>query len=251
MNDKIYPAIYESSTSNRYLYSDSCNYYHLESNIWCVADEIDKRSALTDKNITHEYLKNTWGSVESKEHAEFIVEMAENAGFELFATFNHDHDHFFISESELVFTYGKPAIDSTDKQITIPLPPKSKPNFSDLPKHFDCVCNKCGGKCCTGQCDNKELSDWPQVGDEICWSNGKRKGELKSMCDGWAWVKDDSGEFISLMAKYIKKPKSPQDLLIEELQTKLCENNAVDNYILACDIINGDIEGLEYNGSEK
>lgn len=95
---------------------------------------------------------------------------------------------------------------------------------------------------------NNESEDWPQVGDEVCWSNGKRKGELKSICEGWAWIKDDSGEFVSLMVKYIKKPKSKEDLLIEELQTKLIKSSAVDSWMLATDILNGKIKGLTYKG---
>ncbi len=62
------------------------------------------------------------------------------------------------------------------------------------------------------------------------------------------YLVDIGGVYNTFKVEELKKPKSKQELLIEELQTKLCDNNAVDNYILACDIINGEIEGLSYEG---
>lgn len=55
-------------------------------------------------------------------------------------------------------------------------------------------------------------------------------------------------EVSSIITECIKQPKSKEDLLIEELQAKLIKNNAVDNWILAANIISGDIEGLIYKG---
>ena len=214
-----YPAFYESNSHHQVVlaYSPSLA-LHTDGEFKGEASE--RYDVSRAANITHEYLKETWGVVESKEHAEFIVELAENAGFKFFDVGN-SRKFFYFNSSEILFSEFKRFIPSVDtrKEITIPLPPKTK--------------------------------EWtPEVGDEVCWSNWKRKGELKSICDGWAWIKDDSGEFISLMAKYIKKPKSAQELKIEELQTKLCENNAVDNYILACDIVMGNIEGLSYDRAD-
>lgn len=153
------------------------------------------------KNITHEYLQNTYGEVESPEHAEFIIELAKNEGLwvyvdspkinRAFFTFNESSGLFFY-DSEEDINKGR------CKKITIPLPPKA---------------------------DRKESSEWPQVGDEVCWSNGKRKGELKSICDGWAWIKDDGGEFVSLMAKFIKKPKTPEEKLRDDILD--CDNFAI------------------------
>ena len=86
-------------------------------------------SELKYKNITREYLSNTWGVVESKEHAEFIIELAKLHGFSVFMPIG-SVNHFIIKDGLSFHNCGK--IKSTDlKQITIPLPPKAKADFSN------------------------------------------------------------------------------------------------------------------------
>ena len=182
----------------------------------------DKQRAATDlylenafKDITREYLSNTWGVVESKEHAEFIIELAVNCGFEQRTGLEKAYPCYFCLDKDEVYFFSQKHNASNDgeKQITISLPPKTK--------------------------------EWPQVGDEVLTSD--EIGVVKSPQDskGFYAVLID-GELSLLHNTEFEKPKSKQELLIEDLQTKLCNNNAVDNYILACDIINGEIEGLSY-----
>ena len=92
--------------------------------------------------------------------------------------------------------------------------------------------------------------EWPQVGDEVCWSNGCYNGVVKARHWNDLWVMESDGEFSTLYIDDVSKPKTPEDLLIEELQTKLVKNNAVDNWMLAANIISGDIEGLTYNSKD-
>lgn len=196
---------------------------------------------------TKDSLKNTWGIVESKEHAEYIIELAKGAGFEFTGGDKKEGMFFNFYQGELLAFWSDKhaANDNNEKQITIPLPPKDKaekPDLSKPPKHFDCVCNKCGGKCCIGNCDK-----WPKVGDRVRWDKNDYSGTVKAVSEGKAWCKLDSGLYHTINFDRLKKPKTEQELKIEELQTKLCNNNAVDNYILACDIINGEIKGLSYN----
>jgi hypothetical protein len=89
-------------------------------------------------DITHEYLSNTWGVVESKEHAEFIIELAELHGFAC-GEYDADIDAcFYTSNDALDFTTSfDVASNGGESRITIPLPPKTK----------DCS---------------------PEVGDEVC-----------------------------------------------------------------------------------
>lgn len=196
---------------------------------------------------TKEDLMNTWGVVESKEHAEYIVEVAGLHGFEvgidprkaMCFEFSVDSVNFYEIPSD-VFAYNEES-----KQITIPLPPKDKaekPDFSKPPKHFDCVCNKCGGKCCIGNCD-----EWPKVGGEAL-TISDRIVDVLAVNGGVAWVKyrGDAEHYATLLISDLKKPKSKQDLLIEELHQKLLANNCSDEYLLACDIVQGKIEGLSY-----
>ena len=213
-------------------YSDGCGMCFRSDN-WSGGLRVDYNESAF-KNITPEYLANTYGEVVSPEHAEFIIELAENAGFELARQSKHLGNFFSFDVKGFCFLDTEIIASQYCKKITIPLPPKAEskkwtPDFyelGELPKHFDCVCSKCGGKCCTGRCDKQESSEWPQIGDEVCWSNGKRKGELKSICDGWAWIKDDGGEFVSLMAKFIKKPKTPEEKLRDDIQSIIFKRHA-------------------------
>ncbi len=96
---------------------------------------------------------------------------------------------------------------------------------------------------------NNEIENqktWPQVGDSVTVFGQQGVLVLPSDANGMYVVESNGRYFIPKLID-MTKPKSKQDLLIEELQSKLINNNAVDNYILACDIINGDIDGLIYN----
>ena len=88
-------------------------------------------------NSTHEYLSNTWGVVESKEHAEFIIELAELYGVDVFRDNMINEAKFFsiTHRRALFFWDDRECVDSSRKKITIPLPPKAK--------------------------------EWPQVGDKV------------------------------------------------------------------------------------
>ena len=183
-------------------------------------------------DITKKYLSNTWGKVESKEHAEFIIELAKSAGFELNTGTNEDYPCWFAFDDELYFFDSKAyASDNSRKQIKIPLPPKAEskkwnPDFYELskpPKYFDCMCNKCGGKCCTGQCDKQESSDWPQVGDEVVWGDLTHKGVVKSISDGFAWIKRDIGEYTTVYISSLKKPKTPEEALRDDISAYFCD----------------------------
>lgn len=190
---KTYPYIGKSKHGNNYLFTSINAAYSLINKSWMP----DASQLIPMENITREYLANTYGEVVSPEHAEFIIELAELHGFEVadddyekrvviekyckggelvyFYTWKNSRGQAFIAFSKCKDT----ACNDGEKQITIPLPPKADskkwtPDFyelGELPKHFDCVCNKCGGKCCTGQCDKEELSEWPQVGDEVMFTD--------------------------------------------------------------------------------
>ncbi len=84
MKDKIYPAFYRSTEGYDYLYLDAANYYAFANARWRKADGIDVLDHGNDINVNREYLQTTWGVVESKEHAEFIIEIAEIAGLEVY-----------------------------------------------------------------------------------------------------------------------------------------------------------------------
>ena len=89
------------------------------------------------KNITREYLSNTYGKVESKEHAEFIKLLAETNGVVVFKDgeiIKAKGINYFIVTNDgiLYFWNDKSGIQYDRKQITIPMPPKEVE--SDLSK---------------------------------------------------------------------------------------------------------------------
>jgi len=187
-------------------------------------------------NITHKHLQNTWGVVESKEHAEFIVELAELHEFKLLTVpyekypcwFGFDGDEIYIVDNYHCVSTGN------EKQITIPLPPKL--NSPEVPDSSDI-------KNCRSEL--VDLEAWPRLGDPVTVYGQQGEVILPADKNGFYIINSD-GLYLAAKIEEITKPKSKEDLLIEELQTKLCENNYVDNYTLANDIVNGMIEGLRY-----
>lgn len=92
--------------------------------------------------------------------------------------------------------------------------------------------------------------EWsPKIGDKVVITDkhNKLEGELLALTKEYAIISQPHGEqHLHLSGWSFEKPKSAEDLKIEELHAKLCEFNTVDNYILACDIVMGNIEGLSY-----
>jgi len=125
MNNKIYPAIYKSVHNEEYLYADNDNYYSYERETWNKSGNCDDHE--NDINITQEYLTNTYGKVKSKEHAEFIFELAKLHGFDVVGSTNNAKSFEFSGDSALVL-YEIPtdifANNEESRLITIPLPPK-------------------------------------------------------------------------------------------------------------------------------
>jgi hypothetical protein len=88
----------------------------------CINEEVFK-------NITREYLANTYGKIESKEHAEFIAKLAKANGIRVCNTWYKDAFFCFFTDCDnlnvLLFSLESTARDSGEKLITIPLPPKT------------------------------------------------------------------------------------------------------------------------------
>ena len=218
MKSKIYPAIYRAVHNNEYLYADNDNYYSCERETWNKSGNCDDHE--NDINITREYLANTYGKVESKEHAEFIVELCRIHGIPIiYSSKPSEAKSFEVNKGYIsLHSIGINELNvSSQKLITIPLPPKQIQTATSKEEFEMQQIMKNNGDNLVLGCEDSKYEEWPCVGDEVCWSNGKRKGELKSICEGWAWIKDDSGEFVSLMSKYIKKPKTPEEELRDDI----------------------------------
>lgn len=85
----------------------------------------DHSAAKYGTDITREYLQNTYGEVESKEHADFIIELAKNTDLDI-GTYSEKRDsHFYTDNDYIGFTDSEAlASNGGEKKITIPMPPK-------------------------------------------------------------------------------------------------------------------------------
>lgn len=95
----------------------------------------------------------------------------------------------------------------------------------------------------------RQGDEWPKVGDDATMNDNSRV-TVRCVVGEFAWCEcpTSSMQMITVHIYNLRKPKSKEDLLIEELQTKLVKNDAVDSWMLAANIINGKIKGLSYKG---
>jgi len=232
------------------------------------------------KNITHEYLSNTWGVVESKEHAEFIVELAESAkctGLEIAKhkiasgqTFKGVCFNFYTDNGVLWFSFHheSQAKNRGEKQITIPIPPKTELpeagyNLVFAPEQdLKAARNKANELRKNSGCSDELLSkvvddaksklvgvikdpvaerkEWPCVGDDvlICDKvnlleqsrfNGKKCRVIGVCVNGDDKVITVTHESCGLAAfnfgDWIKKPKTPEEALRDELWNIICRDS--------------------------
>jgi len=189
------------------------------------------------KNITHEYLQNTYGEVVSPEHAEFIVELAELHGFVIGCSssnpmvfeFSGDSINTYSIEPEL-FAYN-----DESKQITIPLPPKADP-LKNAGDNLILGCEQDFKKAravasdlrkdmrCSDELPSK-ADEWPQVGSTVRWCNGTYGGEVKALDGGFAWVKSNLGDhYVTEYIEKLQKPKTPDEELRDDIELIIKES---------------------------
>lgn len=109
-------------------------------------------------------------------------------------------------------------------------------NLGEPLKHFDCVCNKCGGKCCTGQCDKQELSEWPQVGDEVVAVHecNNLEGKLLALTKKYAIISQGGEEqHLHLSSWTLKKPKTSEEELRDEIVQLINDAATLESNVLA------------------
>lgn len=154
------------------------------------------------KNITAEYLANTYGEVKSKEHAEFIVKLAEVNGLPCaHKEVNESCKFFYIIDGALFFCPEKINAVGQYKQITIPLPP---------------------------ECDS--VDEWPVVGDKVQTSIGE--GEVKLMPDGRGlYIACVDGDYYAFSIEQLSKPKTPEQELRDELTVVMQRNLTYDQIV--------------------
>jgi hypothetical protein len=224
-----YPYISTKSNNLLFYAKDTATLIGDESNSFSHGFKITVDESGFENN-TREYLANTYGEVQSPEHAAFIIELAELHGFKVWSPSDglKRITHFACFHGELNMhshSCDGIVIAARLKQITIPLPPKAEPKIypqeklGEAPKHFDCVCNKCGGRCCTGQCYKQESSEWPQVGDEaIHPTHGLCNVVSPVDCLGIVTVINEQRINTLVFKSDLSKPKTPEEELRDDLK---------------------------------
>lgn len=161
----------------------------MDSKTWAAKDSEDTEvDESYFKNITAEYLANTYGEVKSKEHAEFIVKLAKVNNFRLCNPEKTDKKWFCFDDNELYFFDDvEDASDLDEKQVTIPLPP---------------------------ECESAD--EWPVIGDRVQTSIGE--GEIKLMPDGRGlYIACVDGDYYAFSIEQLSKPKTPEQELRDDL----------------------------------
>ena len=174
-------------------------------------------------NITREYLVNTYGKVESKEHADFIKLLAEINEIVVFKdsemTKAKGINYFSVtSDGIMYFWHDKSGIQCDRKQITIPLPPKEVKEMKNN-----------GDNLVLG-CEDSKCEEWPKAGDKFI-----HKGELVTCISKGVTSKGDEVVTFEGADKlshgscwnndvWVKKPKTPEEELRELLHLLWDEN---------------------------
>jgi len=220
----------------------------------------DRYNEGTFKNITHEYLQNTWGLIESKEHAEFIVELAELHGFEFVAKLSGKAKYFRINESYVGFYETEiGALHIGFQKITIPLPPKQiqtatpedEFEMTQIIKNagdnlilgcedgVENLCDRVAESILKKNhirlgCEDSKCDKWiPQVGDEVVAYDIGFEREMTMIYRGKnknnaSIVEFENGNVILLgFEGKIKKPKTPEEELRDEIKKEVFSSFAI------------------------
>ena len=181
------------------------------------------------KNITTEYLANTYGKVKSKDHAEFIAELAKAHGIEVkerwvegdFFCFHRD----ICKKPILGFYDEEAACDEGEKLIIIPMPPKE---VEEIPEHNVLQDRKI-------ECNSDE---WPKIGDDFI-----HKDELVTciskgfMSNGDEVITFECADKLSHgscwnIDAWVKKPKTPEEELRDDIVQLIDDADGLSSYVL-------------------
>jgi len=172
------------------------------------------------KNITQEYLANTYGKVANKEHAEFIVGLCKVNGIDFLDDYEGGVMWFNCKCGLLDFYIDKnTASNDGEKLITIPLPPKQiQTATSEEEFEMKQIMKNNGDNLILGCEDSK--CEWPQIGDEVIIFNqhNELRGELLALTKEYAIISQHYGEqHLHLSGCKFKKPKTPEEELRDDI----------------------------------
>ena len=245
MKDKIYPAIFANGVGCTILWFNENKGISLDD-----GGHVCKESTSKVKNITRDYLANTYGEVASPEHAEFIVELCESNGIDIFNHYDEGITNFVINSGEVIFTYVKPVIACHDKKITIPLPPKQTQTATPEEEFEMTQIEKNNGDNLILGCEDSKCDEWPCVGSKVQTSDGVGIVELLPDTKGYYVVSVD-GEYYQYQIDELSKPKTPEEELRDELIEYLNELGISARYYFGGNELAADELLKSYNITKK
>ena len=193
------------------------------------------------KNITTEYLANTYGKVESKEHAEFIFDLVDINDFSGLTGYAEEYPSWFCFDDDELFFFDNEsnANDNGEKLITIPLPPKqiqtatSEEEFEMqqiMKNNGDNLvlgCEDSINKLCDQAAEqilkkkpaftvreNSDGEEWPQVNDDVLYNGEKCKVMLGADKSGHIVILKN-GDYCNPYKDDVQKPKTQDEELFE------------------------------------
>ena len=180
----------------------------------------ERYDASNATNITREHLENTYGRIESKEHAEFIIDLAKVNNLGVCAgSLNLDGNYFAFKNDGTLYFFNieNHARILNRKLITIPLPPKQiQTATSEEEFEMKQIMKNNGDNLVLG-CEDSNC-EWPCIGDEVHTNFGK--GVVKLLPDSkFCYVIEINGNYHQLKHNELSKPKT----LGEELRDDLIE----------------------------
>lgn len=248
--EKVYPAFYEDKYGDVYMCTTKSNHYAMDVGAWSNGEYEEEHK--TDTNITNQYLANTYGEVLSPEHAEFIIELAENtrcAGVDICKAKTKLYNvsgmyfNFYIDNGVLWLSFHNLEMASNrgEKQITIPLPPKQIQTATPEEEFEMAQIEKNNGDNLILGCEQDfkvareivtelreeancsdespaKCKEWRCVGSVVTWGNKSVKGEVKALSDGLAWIKNEYGNYCTEYVASLIKPKTPEEELRDEIE---------------------------------
>lgn len=221
------------------------------------------------RNITPEYLANTFGEVVSPEHAEFIIELCRTNGVQtIYSSSAMDAKSFEIGGSNIsLYSFGINGMLNLDnkKKITIPLPPKQTQTATPEEEfEMEQIMKNAGDNLVLG-CEDSKCDEWPCVGDEVLvCPNSRRLMEIRGKVvkvigkcthsDGSTIITVEHsslGVFAVANGSWIKKPKTPEEELRDDLIEYLNELGSSARYCFGGNELAADELLKSYNITKK
>lgn len=250
---KVYPSFYRGTDGYDYLYLDAVNYYDFANTEWSKADRIAILDHENDINVTNEYLANTYGEVDSPEHAEFIIELVKNADLKVYIDSPEINRAFFtFNENSMLFFYDSKEDVHKDrrKKITIPLPPKQTQTATPEEEfEMEQIMKNAGDNLILG-CEDSKCDEWPYLGSKVQTSDGAGIVELLPDTKGYCVVSVD-GEYYQYQIYELEKPKTPEEELRDDLIEYLNELGSSAHYCFGSNELAADELLKSYNITKK